>query len=130
MAALFDLAPRLSKLIPRLASDHEGEVMATVAAIRRTLEASGLDFHALAKAIGEPPEPDVIYPPAPARAEPSRSHQLDACRCLQSGMAWKPHEADFLRQMASQNRRLTERQRAWLDGLLDRAARYSREHVQ
>lgn len=125
MAALHDLAPRLSKLIPRLASDHEGEVVATVAAIRRTLENGGLDLHALAAAIGEPPKPTVIYRSEPARAEPSRSHQMDARRCLQSGIAWKPHEAEFLRQMASAFRRPTEKQRDWLDGLLDRAARYN-----
>lgn len=123
MAALSDLAPRLSKLIPRLASDHEGEVVATVAAIRRTLENGGLDLHALADAIGNPP---VIYRPEQARAEPTRSHQMDARRCLQSGIAWKPHEAEFLRQMASQLRRPSEKQRDWLDGLLDRAARQQR----
>ena len=127
MAALSDLAPRLSKLIPRLASDHEGEVVATVAAIRRTLEKGGLDLHALAAAIGNPP---VVYRTEPARAEPSRSHQMDARRCLQSGIVWKPHEAEFLRQMASAVRRPTEKQRDWLDGLLDRAARYNRGRTQ
>ncbi len=123
MAALSDLAPRLSKLIPRLASDHEGEVVATVAAIRRTLENGGLDLHALADAIGNPV---IVYRTQPARAEPSRGHQMDARRCLHSGIAWKPHEAEFLRQMASQLRRPSEKQRDWLDGLLDRVARYSR----
>lgn len=127
MAALSDLAPRLSKLIPRLASDHEGEVVATVAAIRRTLENGGLDLHALAAAIGNPP---VVYRTEPACAEPSRSHQMDARRCLQSGIVWKPHEAEFLRQMVSQLRRPSEKQSDWLDGLLDRAARYSRGTTQ
>ena len=127
MAALSDLAPRLSKLIPRLASNHDGEVVATVAAIRRTLEADGLDLHDLAEAIGKPPEPKVIYRTEPARADPSRSHQMDARRCLQSGIAWKPKEAQFLRQMAEQLRRPTEKQRDWLDGLLDRTARHNRK---
>ena len=123
MAALPDLAPRLSKLIPRLASDHEGEVVATVAAIRRTLENGGLDLYALADAISNPP---VVYHTEPARAEKPRSHQMDARRCLHSGLKWKPHEAEFLRQMASQLRRPSEKQRDWLDGLLDRVARHNR----
>lgn len=127
MAALSDLAPRLSKLIPRLASDHEGEVVATVAAIRRTLENGGLDLYALADAISNPP---VVYHTEPARAEKPRSHQMDARRCLQSGIAWKPHEAEFLRQMASSHRCPTEKQRDWLDGLLDRSARYNQGNTQ
>ncbi|MCO5132450.1 MAG: hypothetical protein M9932_18165 [Xanthobacteraceae bacterium] len=48
MNALAPVAPKLAKLIPRLASDHDGEVVATVRAIRRTLESAGLDLHALA----------------------------------------------------------------------------------
>jgi hypothetical protein len=124
MAALSDLAPRLSKLIPRLASNHDGEVVATVAAIRRTLEVDGLDLHDLAEAIGNPV---IVYRTEPARADPSRSHQMDARRCLQSGIAWKPKEAQFLRQMAEQLRRPTQKQRDWLDGLLDRTAHHNRE---
>ncbi len=41
-------ASTIAKLIPRLASDHDGEVVATVRAIRRVLEADGLDLHDLA----------------------------------------------------------------------------------
>lgn len=48
MNALAPVAPKIAKLIPRLASDHDGEVVATVRAIRRTLERAGLDLHALA----------------------------------------------------------------------------------
>ncbi|MEG8220119.1 hypothetical protein OSJ57_05715 [Sphingomonas sp. HH69] len=127
MAALSDLAPKLAKLIPMLGSNHDGEIVGTAKAIRRTLENGGLDLHALAEAIGNPP---VVYRTEPARAEPSRSHQMDARRCLQSGIVWKPHEAEFLRQMASALRRPTEKQRDWLDGLLDRAARYNRGTTQ
>lgn len=45
------VAPRISKLIPRLASDSAGEVIATVNAIRRTLTTAGLDLHDLAECI-------------------------------------------------------------------------------
>lgn len=124
--AMSDLAPRLAKMIPRLASDHPGEVVATVAAIRRTLEAGGLDLHALAAAIGNPP----VVCTEPPRAKPHASHQMDARRCLQSGRSWNPREAQFLHQMASQRRRPSDKQRDWLDGLLDLAARHYRGNTQ
>lgn len=43
---------RLAKLIPRLATEHDGEVIATVRAIHRTLGSAGADFHDLAAAVG------------------------------------------------------------------------------
>lgn len=46
-----ETAAKLAKIIPRLATEHEGEVVATVGAISRTLAAAGLDWHAVAKAI-------------------------------------------------------------------------------
>ena len=42
---------KLAKLIPRLASNHPGEVIATVAAIRRTPENAGSDLHDLCEAL-------------------------------------------------------------------------------
>jgi hypothetical protein len=51
-ASLVSVAPKLSKLIRLLASDKDGEVLGTVAAIRRTLERAGLDLHDLAKILG------------------------------------------------------------------------------
>jgi hypothetical protein len=49
--ALVEVAPLVSKLIPRLASDHDGEVVATARAIERVLKAAGRDWHDLANAI-------------------------------------------------------------------------------
>jgi hypothetical protein len=46
-----EIAMKLAKIIPRLATEHEGEVIATVGAISRTLAAAGLDWHAIAEAI-------------------------------------------------------------------------------
>jgi hypothetical protein len=64
---------KIAKLIRLLASDQPGEVVAAVTALRRTLDAAGLDFHALAaaaeaglrrpaerpQASWEPPAPDL-----------------------------------------------------------------------
>ena len=44
----------LRKLIPRLASTHDGEVVATARAIERTLCGAGADWHDLAAAIAVP----------------------------------------------------------------------------
>lgn len=45
------LAQKLARLVPLLASDNDGEALATVRAIGRTLQASGADFHALAASL-------------------------------------------------------------------------------
>jgi hypothetical protein len=46
------IAASLQKLIPRLASDQDGEVIGTVKAIERKLGNAGLDFFDLAENIG------------------------------------------------------------------------------
>jgi len=45
------LAGKLSKLIRMLGSDQQGEILSTVAAIKRTLGAGGADLHMLADRI-------------------------------------------------------------------------------
>ena len=60
-----DLAPvqhKLALLVPRLGTDHDGEIVATVLAIRRLLGAHGLDLHDLAAALGttEQDEPEHV----------------------------------------------------------------------
>jgi hypothetical protein len=56
------LGDKIAKLIPRLASPHDGEVVATARAIERTLRGAGLDFHTLAKALCERVAPISITP--------------------------------------------------------------------
>ena len=46
-----ELADKLAKLIPRLATDQDGEIVNTVLAIGRVLKSEGLDFHDLAAAL-------------------------------------------------------------------------------
>jgi hypothetical protein len=48
------IPPIVEKLIPRLASDFDGEVVATARAIDRALRANGRDWHDVACG-GEPP---------------------------------------------------------------------------
>jgi hypothetical protein len=42
---LAQVALLLGRLIPRLASEHDGEVVATARAIERTLKSAGRDWH-------------------------------------------------------------------------------------
>ena len=56
-----DLSPelnvRLQRLIPKLSSEATGEVIATVEAIKRTLDKAGLDLHDLAARLSEVSRP-------------------------------------------------------------------------
>jgi hypothetical protein len=62
MNASLPLGPKIAKLIPLLASPHDGEVIASARAIERTLRSAGLDLHALAKALCERAVPICLTP--------------------------------------------------------------------
>jgi hypothetical protein len=72
---LAPILPRLALLIPRLSTEHDGEVVATVRAIGRTLKGASLDFHDLAMAVATEPEPE----PGPYRPTYTRPRQGKAC---------------------------------------------------
>lgn len=101
-------------LIPRLASDADGEVINTVRAIERQLKTAGLDWHDLVarlKAYAEPPR--KTKPPD----DPASWGQM-ATWCASKGFGrLTPKELTFVNDMA---RRLvfggapTERQATWL----------------
>ena len=68
-----DLSARVAKLLPRLASDQQGEVAAVAAALTRTLKSGGCDLHDLAQHIAEGPREVIRYihkPQEPPRAGP------------------------------------------------------------
>jgi hypothetical protein len=54
MTDLTPIADKLSKLIRMLSSDRDGEIVAAVHGIRRTLQGAGCDIHDLANAITKP----------------------------------------------------------------------------
>lgn len=54
MNALAPISDRVGKLLRLLASDNDGEVVAAVKALRRTLQSAGADLHALADVIEKP----------------------------------------------------------------------------
>lgn len=65
-SAFAGIAEKLGKLIPRLASNHDGEITATVAAIGRTLATARLDWHDLAQRVAQPSFDDVMATSAPS----------------------------------------------------------------
>ena len=50
---IYQIAPKLRKLLLRRASNHSGEVIATVAAIDRAFRGTGCDWHDLDNQIGQ-----------------------------------------------------------------------------
>jgi hypothetical protein len=111
MPPLAPIAPRLAKLIPLLASDSPGEVVATAHAIGRTLDSIGADFHDLAAAL------------LPANDAAAEGDAAMAMSCLDALHLFDPRERMFLISIAAQLRRgrqLSVKQADWLQGLYGR----------
>jgi hypothetical protein len=84
------ITPTLGKLIPRLASTHDGEVVATARAIERLLKSNGGDWHDLAAA---------ICLPGPVRlANPDWRQQARYCAFNASRLSER--ELDFIATLA------------------------------
>lgn len=62
MKTLAPVRPMLAKLIPRLASNHDGERLATLEATNRTLGSAGCDWHDFAASVVGAPDCDRPLP--------------------------------------------------------------------
>jgi hypothetical protein len=113
---LTPVAQKLSRLIPRLASNHDGEVVGTVRAIQRVLNAASLDLHDVAAAI-------ACRVPA-ARPVPAATtgwrRQIE--RLLQHPNRLTSWEHGFLRSISCRTR-LSPKQFASLKNILEAHAR-------
>ena len=114
-----DLTPivaKLERLIPRLASNHDGEVLATARAIVRVLHAGERDLHDLAATIAS-------LASATRDDEPATTVWRDkAERLLRRQADLTARETEFLRSIL-RFRRLSSKQRAWLDGIAAKVRR-------
>ncbi|TCL89836.1 hypothetical protein C8J38_11024 [Rhizobium sp. PP-WC-2G-219] len=142
-----DAIKKLKKLVPMLSSKHDGEVVATVAAINRILTADGSTIHDLTAAIGGPSivyrdrviirekivekvvyrdrdEPETTPKKDPETAPRKVDHLtvLRDCQMILAGDL-RPAEVEFVKSMDAKARRyrskftMTDRQIAWFMSL-------------
>ena len=119
-----DIRKKVALLVPRLASDFEGEVFATVRAISRTLAGGGGDLHDLAEVIRterQPvrvPPPNSTYRPRPPGppSTPTSDWRTIRSHCEFRGYGpLSERDIEFLDGLAAANRQhLSPRQQAWL----------------
>jgi hypothetical protein len=102
----------LGKLIPRLGSNHDGEVVATVRAIQRVLNNAGADLHDLCGQLG-----------MPARVIEWRE-DVELCRRFRNAMS--PREQEFIETLEGWRSEPSEKQMAWLQKIVRRFRHRSR----
>jgi hypothetical protein len=123
MTARPSLPEIVAKLIPRLASPHDGEVIATARAVGRALQSAGCDWHDLAKAA-------ATAPPQPPRP-PCRAESVDAkrIRAWLEGVSNEPWPNDWTGKfitsvLARQSlNRLSRKQIAYVNNIVSEAYR-------
>jgi hypothetical protein len=119
MADLSPTAPKLPLMIPRLANDQPGEVVAAVEAIERKLAGADLDLHDLAAHVGTRRARSHGTPPQADRWQPADDDDLDNLkRHYQSG-AYRPlganPDAHFRGAAERYEQRRRQRARDWSD---------------
>lgn len=115
-----DIGTKLAKLLPRLASPHDGEVLATVEAIRRTLERAGLSLHDLADRLAKATPVTPANPSLSADQKEQFTRATWLINNVQNDLTSK--QAKFVEtviRLLSDGRALTDKQSDWLNGLCD-----------
>ena len=118
MTALTPISDKLAILIPRLGSDRDGEIVATVKAIGRQLSKNGSDWHDLA---------DRLTAPEPTAEDDSPVVFSDYATAVEWLLATDcgdltKREIEFLESMRRILRRWPPRpkQAQWIEGLVER----------
>src|SRR5262245_7535972 len=116
-AALLGIAPTLAKLIRLLSSDREGEVVASVHAMRRVLASVGLSLHDLADAI-ELPARGICNADTPSDDDPD--WRVMAKTCAQCPHLLSEREISFVTTMTRWRGKPSRKQAEWLEAIYDR----------
>jgi len=116
--ALLGVAPTLAKLLRLLSSNRDGEVVASVHAIRRVLASVGLSLHDLADAIELPDRESHLH-------HDDDHHDDDDWRVMVRVCAQCPHllserERDFVWTMTRWRGKPSRKQAEWLEAIYDR----------
>lgn len=118
MSALAPIVPKIDPLIRRLASSSDGEVVATVRALKRQLGKHGLDLNDLADCLA------ATLEPAPDAVPPVFCDYAAAIRwCLEADRGeLSVRDREFLRDMSRILSRYPPRpkQAAWIRSLVER----------
>ena len=128
-----DFPPVVARLIPRLGSPFDGEILATVRAIERTLKSQKLDWHDIAAAVTAQ-APPTQWDYEPYRTESDEAHRMREWLQAISRKSWlnswtAGFVADLLRRSSLDG--LTSKQTACVNRIIqqayDRGVRPGRE---
>jgi hypothetical protein len=125
MTDLSPIMPKLAKLVPRLASDADAEIVSSVRAIDRLLRSNGSDWYDLTEALSPSRPASRARPqPAPQAQRPRTWLEIaNFCAlCPQAGTL-SPKEAEFVLSMVRLLRRYgepTEKQGKWLRTIFEK----------
>jgi hypothetical protein len=111
--------PIIGRLIPRLASPFDPEVVSTARAIERALAAKNLDWHDIARALGSSPTPFT-----PDQKETPDGREIRAWLEVISGQPWlSAWAAEFVIDLLARDRldRLSEKQMTCVGRLVRQA---------
>jgi hypothetical protein len=111
-----EICGRIGKLIRLLGSDKDGEVIAAVAALRRTLDAAGTDLHGLAAMIERQHSQPRLDPHSDDREPDTLPWKVMASICRKRLDAIPARHHQFILQMSRRRTPPTPRQ---FDYLLD-----------
>lgn len=110
-------------LLPRLASDADGEVVATARLIGRQLKAAGTDWHDLvARLKAQPTQPVFTYEPPAHRSGITELHAMAVWLAHNATRRLSPNARSFVVSMTEhlgRRRRITERQEQYLRDLFE-----------
>jgi len=132
MSALAPIGAKLALIVPRLGSPHDGEIVASVKAIERTLKSAGCDWHDLSAAIGAaaaPPRSNTDAGHAPIWSELDRARRQGWHLILFKQTWLTEWERGFVlsiaeRMVAAPFGRQTAKQEIILNRLISRASAY------
>jgi hypothetical protein len=116
------ITDKIGKLIPRLSSNHAGEVIAVVEALKRCLATENLDLNDLSRVITGSPSNTAGRTDNGQDFDPVAAAQF----CLASPVAFDDREVKFLlniEHLIRRGYRLTAKQVSWLEALHLRARR-------
>lgn len=111
-------------LLPRLASDADGEVVATARRIGRQLKAAGTDWHDLVSRLKtQPVQPAFTYEPPAHRSGITELHAMAVWLAHNATQRLSPNARSFVMSMTltlGRRRPITERQEQYLHDLFEK----------